>query len=82
MKATTWSDMFPDGRTIYYEGDDPQAFVEEIKQRFGFDPSEIGAIHHWTGERFDGWTEERGYCFLCPAEYLDAIYGGDYPMGS
>jgi hypothetical protein len=36
----TWKELFPDGRFIFYEGDDPDAFAKEIKARFGFDPSE------------------------------------------
>ncbi len=35
----SWSDLFPDGRDIFYEGDDPVGFVNTIKAEFGFDPS-------------------------------------------
>lgn len=67
---TQWSELFPDGRTIFYEGKYPMAFAKEVKARFGFDPT--------TSER---WTGECGYAFHCPPELLDAIYCG-YPMGS
>jgi len=33
------AEWFPDGRTLFYEGEHPDAFVEDIKQRCGFDPS-------------------------------------------
>ena len=68
-KHLKWSEMFPDGRHIYYEGDDPKGFVEQIKAEFGFDPSKD---EHWGN----------GCCFHCPPEHLDAIYSGRFPMGS
>jgi hypothetical protein len=78
-KLSKWSELFPHGRFIFYEGKRPKAFVAEIKRKFGFDPS-----------KDDGWGEviENGedsftsYGFHCPAEHLDAIYSTDYPMGS
>jgi hypothetical protein len=33
-----WSELFPTGRFIFYEGDDPEGFRREIKAEFGFDP--------------------------------------------
>jgi hypothetical protein len=67
-----WSDRFPDGRWIFYEGDDPKGFAAEIKAKFGFDPSENNP--RWR---------RSSYLFECPVEHLDAIYGsGEYPMGS
>lgn len=66
-----WKQLFPDGRYIFYEGDDPERFVEQIRNEFGFDPS---ADPDWNNP---------DYQFLCPAEHLDAIYGNDrFPMGS
>jgi hypothetical protein len=68
----TQRELFPSGRQIYYEGDNPEGFALEIKERFGFDP-----------RISSGWDEEHGYSFVCPAEFLDAIYGSElYPMGS
>lgn len=60
-----WAVLFPEGRHIYYEGDDPEGFRAEIREKFDFDPGE---------------QPDQG--FDCPAELLDAIYGGQYPMGS
>ena len=74
-QQSSWSELFPDGRFIYYEGNNPEAFVEEIKRKFGFDPSKDNP--KW------GEVISVSYGFHCPAEYLDAIYGGSkYPMGS
>jgi hypothetical protein len=67
-----WADLFPDGRAIYYEGDDPEGFVREIVEKFNFDPSDLNPL----------WTEEHGYRFHCPARLLDDIYCDKYPMGS
>jgi hypothetical protein len=77
-----WASLFPEGRHIYYEGDDHTAFVRRIKAEYSFNPA---ADPHW-GQHFgvdaegDGWGS---YSFHCPAEHLDAIYGNpDFPMGS
>lgn len=79
-KLPKWSELFPNGRTIFYEGDDPEGFVKEIKAKFGFDPTKSKSQGYWEGTP---WNTESGYCFHCPAEYLDEIYGDDkYPMGS
>lgn len=68
-----WAKMFPEGRFIFYEGNDPEAFRKEIVAKFGFDPK----------EKAQCWSKKHGgtYYFLCPAEHLDAIYT-QYPMGS
>ncbi len=71
MKLKDWSELFPNGRHIYYEGDDPPGFAREIKSKFGFDPSADN----------DHWNEESGYCFYCPPEHLDEIYT-NYQLGS
>jgi hypothetical protein len=69
----SWAELFPAGRRIFYEGDDPRTFADEIKTRFGFDPSENNPR----------WNEEDGFSFHCPAPLLDEIYGGGrYLMGS
>jgi hypothetical protein len=73
MYERTWAEMFPEGREIFYEGDNPNAFANEIKEKYGFDPSENNP----------NWNECSGFNFLCPAKHLDAIYGSrSYPMGS
>lgn len=33
-----WSEMFPRGRHIYYEGDDPEGFRQTLIKEFNFDP--------------------------------------------
>jgi len=30
----TWRELFPEGRTIFYEGDDPETFAQEILADF------------------------------------------------
>jgi hypothetical protein len=80
--STPWSEMFPDGRCIFYEGDEPQKFAEEIKAEFGFDPSEDKSWGEVIAddEAGDAFTS---YRFHCPPEHLDAIYGnGRWPLGS
>jgi len=33
----SWRDLFPEGRTIFYEGDDPVGFVKDVRERFGLE---------------------------------------------
>lgn len=80
----TWAKLFPRGRDIFYEGDDPDGFAEEIAATFGFDPR---SDHRWWDViPVDGSDEFRADPypqFYCPAEHLDAIYGNpEYPLGS
>lgn len=67
-----WSEMFPNGRFIYYDGDKPDEFVKEMKNKFKFDPSKNN----------DRWSDDGGHCFFCPSYLLDKIYTGEYPLGS
>lgn len=77
----SWSELYPDGRFIYYEGEDPEGFVRTIVEEFGFNPSED---HGWPV--MPGWDPADHWCpgFHCPGEHLEAIYGGArrFPMGS
>jgi hypothetical protein len=83
----TWAELFPGGRCIVYEGDEPGRFVREIKNEFGFDPSQD---RRWGRGLIDGPNNAdlhdplgRPYFFHCPPEYLDAIYASNrWPMGS
>ena len=76
----SWSEMFANGRTIFYEGGDPKGFRAHIKERFGFDVAKCPGQGFWGG---GGWNKRDGYRFHCPAEHLDEIYGSlKYPMGS
>lgn len=79
---TTWASLFPDGRLIFYEGNHPNLFIEEIRVEFGFDPS---ADPEWD-VLIPGDDNSGGFisfAFHCPPEHLDAIYGTSrFPMGS
>jgi hypothetical protein len=75
--AVDWTEMFPDGRFIFYEGDDPDGFVIEMRQRFGFDPSDDDSWLEWIAD-----NDDYMYGFHCPARILNDVYGGNYPMGS
>ncbi len=70
--AAKWSELFPYGRRVFYEGKDPKGFAKEILKTYKF---EI---------RFSGvYNKPNGYQFHCPAKLLDEIYGsGKYPLGS
>ncbi len=35
----SWASRFPDGRVLFYEGGEPERFVAQVKEEFGFDPS-------------------------------------------
>jgi hypothetical protein len=39
MTDTTKRDLFPDGRRLFYEGDNPEAFIAEMKTKYGLDVS-------------------------------------------
>jgi hypothetical protein len=66
--VTTWAELFPNGRLIFYEGDNPERFVRTLRRRFSLDP-----------RRDPNWAEMRA--FHCPARLLDAVYW-HFPMGS
>lgn len=69
-RLPTWASLYPEGRDIFYEGDHPAGFASQIEAEFGFSP----ALDPRWGV---------SYCFYCPAEHLDAIYGSDrFPVGS
>lgn len=67
-----WSEMFPDGRHIFYEGSDPKSFIKEMKEKFNFEPNKNN----------DRWNKKSGYSFFCPSDLLDKIYNSKYPLGS
>jgi len=80
IAGRTWSGLFPEGRDIFYEGEDPTGFVSQIRTEFGFSP----ALDSGWGVKIH--TDDfcfTSYSFRCPTEHLDAIYGNDrFPMGS
>jgi hypothetical protein len=67
-----WSKLYPKGRYIFYEGDDPESFIKEIKDTLGFK----------IKIDWDGYKEFKSFGFHCPSKYMDKIYGGEYPVGS
>jgi hypothetical protein len=67
-----WSELFPDGRVIFYEGDDPEGFKQDMWNKYQLDVMLLGKF-----------TRSGGYAFHCPANVLDEIYrDGSYPLGS
>lgn len=69
----TWREIYPHGRHVFYEGDDPAGFAKEMLEKFGFDPSKDN----------DHWNEESGYGFFVPGEHINEVYGvAEYPLGS
>lgn len=66
-----WAKLFPEGRDLYYEGEQPEEFAEAVPEEFGFDPS---ADRLWEAK--DGGRDgtAASYGFHCPAEKLDGIY--------
>lgn len=72
MTLRSWADIFPLGRDLFYEGDDPEGFAAQIRSEVGLDVS--------AGR---GWAHARGWRFHCPPEFLDVIYGSErFPLGS
>jgi hypothetical protein len=78
-----WSEMFPGGRDIFYEGADPEGFAAAMLDHFGFDPSKDPNWGQWIGDSPDDPTGFVSYQFHCAAEYLDDVYGsGSWELGS
>jgi len=77
-----WAENYwPNGRHIYYEGSEPEAFAATIKDEFGLD---VTSDRAW-GQIID--DSEGGsfvsYGFDCPAGLLGDIYYSDrWPIGS
>lgn len=46
-----WTDYYPNGRYVYYEGDDPHTFVREMKTKFNFDPSKEGKKNNFCRKK-------------------------------
>ena len=82
MKKPTWSEMMPDGRLVFYEGNDPKGFAAEMKSKFGLD---VRAKNQPTNGLWGkpSFTKKGGYSFHCPGHLMDEIYGNaKYPLGS
>jgi hypothetical protein len=81
-RGWSWRELRPEGREIYYEGDEPEKFVEEIKAEFGFDPSAYEFWGEWC-EGDDDCPGFHSYPFHCPPGILDAVYGSSrWRLGS
>jgi hypothetical protein len=78
----SWAQLFPNGREIFYEGDEPDKFAAHLAETYGLDPR---ADPRWW-EVIDGDGDMEPfvvYGFRCPAHLLDLIYGNSaYPLGS
>ena len=77
MSETSWRDLFPYGRGICHEGDDPEGFAAEIRREFGFDPSADPAWNQtWLNAGHPGAGDPlpdpfgRTHWFLCPPGHL------------
>ena len=70
LADVNWAKLFPEGRDLYYEGEQPGQFAEVIREEFGLDPS---ADPLW-GKQIEGEAGSASYGFHCPAEHLDALY--------
>jgi hypothetical protein len=78
-----WSEMFPEGRDIFYEGMDPEGFAAAMRGQYSFDPSADPRWDQWIGDSPDDPAGFTMYEFHCPAEHLDEIYGsGKWELGS
>ncbi len=77
---TRWSSLFPRGRDVYYEGDDPAGFANLIEADFGFNPARDP---NWGMQIEGNGFSFTSYGFHCPPENLDSICGNDrFPLGS
>ena len=91
LQTSSWvDDLYPDGRLLWYEGDDPDGFAAEMMTRFGLDVT--APIPDFMRDEFhhnfpwgtvladeDGSEPLSFYEFYCPPELLDNIYGDDVP---
>jgi hypothetical protein len=59
-------EYFPEGRDVFYEGDDPAGFAVEMRELYGIDVTASG-----------DWSEEDGWGFEIPAGLVEEIYGSD-----
>jgi hypothetical protein len=79
-RTDTWDELCPDGAFRFYEGENPDGFAAEMRQRFGFDPSVDPHWSKWVDDGFGGFPM-RG--FLIPAGLVEAVYGNErWPLGS
>jgi hypothetical protein len=78
--VAAWDELCPDGAWRFYEGDNPEGFAAEIKETFGFDPSEDP---DWDKHVDDGRGGFPMRGFFVPAGLVGAVYGsGRWELGS
>lgn len=74
----SWDQLFPEGRVVFYEGDDPTTFAREMRELYGIDvaaPAPAGFPYQPT------WLEAES--FFIPAGLVEAVYGsGRWELGS
>jgi len=76
--AVNWDDLMPYGRVVFYEGDDPESFAQEVHEEFGIDVT-APAPANW--EYQPDW-EGAGSFFIPPGQ-VQAVYGSRrWPLGS
>ncbi len=79
--------LFPTGRFVYYEGDDPDGFAATVRDEFGFDPSDPRRPRRNPPNGYGlpvfeyGWDAGHGWSFLCPPVHLDAMLAR-FPLGT
>jgi hypothetical protein len=83
---STEAERYPEGRTLFYEGGNPEQFRQQMITSFGFDPAETpgdltGMYDHLDNPREPTWDEKHGWAFHCPPGHLDAVRG-NWPVGS
>jgi hypothetical protein len=75
--GTTLRELFPDGRTIFYEGDDPQAFRRQVQAEFGFDPAGAPGVY---ANNLSGGLPGEDYADLqaMPAEIKSSTWDAEH----
>jgi hypothetical protein len=78
------AEMFPDGRMLFYEGDDPDGFRAEIIAECGFDPADRPGYFSWPDGDWTPLDWDQHRAFSCPPEHLEAIDGRHrrWPIGT
>lgn len=73
----SWDEMFPEGRVVFYEGDDPENFEQEMKS-IGIDVN-YSLENKWMNPC--DWREMRS--FYIPSGRVEEIYGSNnWTLGS
>jgi hypothetical protein len=62
-----WAELYPEGRVLYFEGEDLFGFIQQVKEKFGLDLSR---------------SPNASFQFRCPPEHLQEMLNGDYPVGT